>query len=92
MTRLPDDVPSRSHDDSHAVPLLARLRTQLHIGGIFWFTWLSPPLGSDQPFDYSGLRRQSGSGIVSKPALSAWRSTARSLEGCAKTSSATRCG
>lgn len=75
-----------------AIPLLARLRTQLHIGGIFWFTWLSPPLGSDQPFDYSGLRRQSGSGIVSKPALSAWRSTARSLEGCAKTSSATRCG
>jgi hypothetical protein len=75
-----------------AIPLLSRLRTQLHIGGIFWFTWLSPPLGSDQPFDYSGLRRQSGSGIVSKPALSAWRSAARSLEGCAKTSSATRCG
>jgi hypothetical protein len=75
-----------------AIPLLSRLRTQLHIGGIYWFTWLSPPLGSDQPFDYSGLRRQSGSGIISKPALSAWRSAARSLEGCAKTSSATRCG
>ena len=75
-----------------AIPLLARVRTQLHIGGIFWYTWLSPPLGSTDPFDYSGLRRQSGSGIISKPALSAWRSTARSLEGCAKTSSATRCG
>ena len=75
-----------------AIPLLSRLRTQLHIGGIFWFTWLSPPLGSDQPFDYSGLRRQSGSRIVSKPALAAWRSVARSLESCAKTSSATRCG
>jgi hypothetical protein len=75
-----------------AIPLLSRLRTQLRIGGIFWFTWLSPPLGSDQPFDYSGLRRQSGSGTVSKPALSAWGSVARSLEGCAKTTSATRCG
>jgi hypothetical protein len=75
-----------------AVPLLAGLRTQLHIGGIYWYTWLSPRLGSDQPFDYSGLRRQSGSGIVSKPALSAWRGAARSLEGCAKSSSATRCG
>ena len=75
-----------------AVPLLARLRTQLHLAGIFWFTWLSPPLGSDQPFDYSGLRRQSGSGIVSKPALAAWRGAARSLEGCAKSTSATRCG
>jgi polysaccharide biosynthesis protein PslG len=75
-----------------AIPLLARVRTQLHLAGIFWFTWLSPPLGSDQPFDYSGLRRQSGSGIVSKPALAAWRSAARSLEGCAKSTSATRCG
>jgi hypothetical protein len=75
-----------------AIPLLSRLRTQLRIGGVFWFTWLSPPLGSNQPFDYSGLRRQSGSGVVSKPALSAWRSTARSLEGCAKSTSATRCG
>jgi polysaccharide biosynthesis protein PslG len=75
-----------------AIPLLSRLRTQLHIGGIYWYTWLSPPLGSTDPFDYAGLRRQSGAGVVSKPALSAWRSTARSLEGCAKTTSATRCG
>jgi polysaccharide biosynthesis protein PslG len=75
-----------------AIPLLSGLRTQLHLGGIYWYTWLSPPLGSDQPFDYSGLRRQSGARIVSKPALAAWRSTARSLEGCAKSTSATRCG
>ena len=77
---------------SEAIPLLSRLRAQLHIGGIYWFTWLSPPLGSAEPFDYSGLRRQSAAGIVSKPALSAWRTAARSLEGCAKSTSATRCG
>jgi len=76
---------------SEAIPLLGRLRTQLHIGGVFWYTWLSPPVGSDQPFDYSGLRRQSGSGIVSKPALAAWRRAARNLEGCAKSSLATVC-
>jgi hypothetical protein len=75
-----------------AIPLLSRMRTQLRLAGIYWYTWLSPPLGSDQPFDYSGLRRQSGSGIVDKPALGAWRAAARSLEGCAKSSSATRCG
>src|SRR5437763_9156496 len=77
---------------AEALPLLAGLRRQLHLAGVYWYTWLTPPLGSPQPFDYAGLRRQSGAGIVSKPALGAYRSAARALEGCAKSAVATRCG
>ncbi|MDQ6810787.1 MAG: hypothetical protein M3Z95_02665, partial [Actinomycetota bacterium] len=77
---------------AQALPLIAALRGHLHIAALYWYTWLSPPLGSEQPFDYAGLRRQSGSGVVSKPALSTWRRAARTLEGCAKLSMANRCG
>ena len=77
---------------AQVLPLLARLRRTLGIAGVYWYTWLSPPLGSAQPFDYAGLRRQSAAGAVNKPALAAWRRAARALEGCAKAALATRCG
>jgi hypothetical protein len=73
------------------MPLLAAARRRLRIAGVYWYTWLSPPLGSTDPFDYAGLRRQSRGGIVSKPALASYRRSAQILEGCAKTSVATRC-
>jgi hypothetical protein len=76
---------------AQVVPLVAAARRRLRISGFYWYTWLSPPLGSTDAFDYSGLRRQSGRGIVTKPALAAYRAAARHLEGCAKTSVATRC-
>ncbi|HEV7363880.1 MAG TPA: hypothetical protein VGN71_05765 [Solirubrobacteraceae bacterium] len=74
-----------------ALPLLAAARRRLRIASVYWYTWLSPPLGSTDPVDYAGLRRQSRGGVVSKPALASYRSAARRLEGCAKTSVATRC-
>ena len=73
------------------MPLLAAARRRLRIANVYWYTWLSPPLGSTDPFDYAGLRRQSRGGVVSKPALASYRRAARTLEGCAKTSVATRC-
>jgi hypothetical protein len=76
---------------AEALPLLARLRRRLRIGQVYWYTWLSPPLGSSDPFDYSGLRRQSSSGVVDRPALAAYRRVARRLEGCVKSTRATRC-
>jgi hypothetical protein len=76
-----------------AFPLLARARRPYRISQVFWFNWLSPPLGSPNAFDYSGLRRLEGDGrIVDKPAFAAYRAAARSLEGCAKGALATRCG
>ena len=73
------------------MPLLARARARLRIAAVYWYTWLSPPLGSTDPFDYAGLRRQSSHGAVSKPALASYQRSARILEGCAKGPVATRC-
>lgn len=60
---------------------VVRLRHRLRISGLYWFTWLSPRLGSPASFDYSGLRRlSSGRRIVSKPSFYAFRTQARRLE------------
>ena len=58
---------------------IARARRKLRIRAAFWYTWLSPPIGQAQSFDYSGLRRMDGGSPVSKPALDALRSTIRKL-------------
>ena len=62
-----------------ALPLLARYRKKLRIAGLYWFTWLSPPLGSVQSFDYAGLRRMENGVPKAKPAQAAYRSVARKL-------------
>jgi hypothetical protein len=65
-----------------AVAGLAAARTRDGIAGVYWYTWLSPSLGSASVFDYAGLRRQDGAGgAVDKPALDAYRAAARGLEG-----------
>ena len=67
---------------AQALPALARVRVRYRIAQVFWFDWLSPPLGSANAFDYSGLRRLQPDGtIVSKPALAAFRTAALRLEG-----------
>jgi hypothetical protein len=76
---------------AEAMPLLARARQRLRIAAVYWYTWLSPRLGSTDPFDYAGLRRQSSHAVVSKPALASYQRSARVLEGCAKAPVATRC-
>ncbi len=73
------------------VRLLARNRRRLGIERVFWYTWLSRE-GSPNSFDYSGLRRVRSGRTVSVPALTAFRKTARRLQGCAKApADATRC-
>jgi hypothetical protein len=65
---------------AQALPALAAARARYRIAQVFWYTWLSPPLGSPDAFDYSGLRRESSGGrIVSKPALGAFRRAAARL-------------
>jgi len=62
------------------LPKLAAVRRAYKLLGIYWYTWISPPSGTDS-FDYSGLLRLTKSGkIVAKPALSAWTSTVARLE------------
>ncbi|MFL5845357.1 MAG: cellulase family glycosylhydrolase [Solirubrobacteraceae bacterium] len=74
------------------VPLLVGARKRLRIERVYWFSWLS----TDKPgstFDFSGLRRITGTKITSKPGLAAWRSSTLRYEGCAaKGATAKRCG
>ena len=64
---------------TQALTALARNRRRLGIGTVYWYTWLSPPVGDDESFSYGGLRRVAEGGPVSKPALAAFRKTVRRL-------------
>jgi hypothetical protein len=58
------------------LPRLAALRGTLGLDGVYWYTWLTRPVGGPDSFDYSGLRRLGANGaIVDKPALAAFRQT-----------------
>jgi polysaccharide biosynthesis protein PslG len=62
------------------LPMLARARRRLGIQALYWYTWLSPPIGDDESFSYAGLRRLGKSGKpVSKPALRAFKATVAKL-------------
>lgn len=51
-----------------------RYRHALGIERMFWFTWMSPPVGGDLIWEYAGLRRRESDGrVVDKPALGAMR-------------------
>lgn len=60
---------------------LAAKRTSLGLAGLYWYTWLSRPIGGRDSFDYGGLRRVGPDGVpVDKPALLAWRQALARLE------------
>jgi hypothetical protein len=62
------------------LPALAKLRGPYRLAGVYWYTWLSPPAGGRDSFDYGGLRRLgTDGGVVDKPALGAWRATVAKL-------------
>jgi hypothetical protein len=66
-----------------ALPALARKRRAWHIGGVYWYTWLSDFDRSwQQPFRFSGLREVSPrSGKLSnRPGLKAFKAEAHRLE------------
>ena len=61
-----------------ALSLLARARKRLRIERVVWYTWLSRE-GSRNAFNWSGLRRQRGEGIVSARSLAVFRRVAKRL-------------
>jgi hypothetical protein len=61
------------------LPLLVAARKRLKIQRVVWYTWLSRE-GSQNAFDWSGLRRLRGDRLVSARSLSVFRSAARRLE------------
>jgi hypothetical protein len=77
---------------SAAYTMLAKQRAKLHIGRVYWYTWLSRDVQGDYPFDWAGLLRVTSGGVKPKPALAAFRRTAMALEHCRRKSGrADRC-
>ncbi|MCW2992284.1 MAG: endo,4-beta-xylanase [Solirubrobacterales bacterium] len=77
---------------TEVLPILVAARKRLHIERVYWFSWLSTDRGRFT-FDYSGLRRITGTKIRDKPALAAYRSGVLALEGCKKKGrTVARCG
>jgi hypothetical protein len=58
--------------------LAARERRRLRLGRVYWYTWASEYRGRDL-FDYSGLVRFWGDEFAPRPALRAYRASARRL-------------
>lgn len=71
---------------------LAAQRARLGLRTVYWATWTTKDRSRTDAFDYTGLSAQLSNGTLRrKPAFSSYRTVARSLEGCAKTTDATRC-
>jgi hypothetical protein len=62
-----------------ALKLLVKARKRLKIERVVWYTWLSRE-GSQNAFDWSGLRRQRGDRLLSAHSLGVFRQAARRLE------------
>ena len=88
--RMPDAPPWASVTDAQqagrlreALGRMARARQRLRIGGVFWYSWITPETRTSW-FNYSGLRRVRRGARVNAPVLRQFRRSARGLEGCAK--------
>jgi hypothetical protein len=58
--------------------MLLRDRRRLKLARVFWYTWATVDNGSNNSFDYSGLRTAlPGGAFRDKPALSAFRTVAK---------------
>jgi nuclear transport factor 2 (NTF2) superfamily protein len=66
---------------SQGVAALASHRTELNIGSVDWYQWISSYVGTSDAFSYAGLRRAHHAGIENMPALTAYRRVAGRLEG-----------
>lgn len=60
----------------------AKARGSLRLQRAYWYTWITTDRGSDNAFDYAGLRTVAADGaFVDKPAVSAYRAVSRELRG-----------
>ncbi|HVE69559.1 MAG TPA: hypothetical protein VNB64_13360 [Solirubrobacteraceae bacterium] len=71
---------------------LAAQRTRLRLRAVYWATWMTEDRSRTDAFDYTGLSALRRNGTIRrKPAFFTYRSTARALQGCAKTQLANVC-
>jgi len=81
-------------DLTSVLELMVADRAKLNLQQVYWYTWLTRDAATDSSFEYAGLRHlnQTTLRITPKPAQGAYRRAALQLEGCAKSTLATRCG
>ena len=68
------------------LPLLARNRARLGLGGFYYYTWAGIEHHDAYTFDFSGLLRYESGNFVAKPGLAAFQRGALALEGCSQKS------
>jgi hypothetical protein len=74
------------------LPMLGAMRTQLGLIGFYYYTWVGDQTPHAMAFSFAGLLGVKRGALVAKPALSAFRQGALTLEQCRqKAAVATRC-
>jgi hypothetical protein len=74
------------------LPMLGAMRTQLGLIGFYYYTWVGDQTPHAMAFSFAGLLDLKRGALVAKPALSAFRQGALTLEQCRqKAAVATRC-
>jgi hypothetical protein len=77
---------------SQLLPLLAANRRGLGLAGFDWSTWVTRDQPGDKSFEFAGLFKDPHGHLIAKPAYSAFRRAALSLESCkVKAAIASRC-
>jgi hypothetical protein len=74
-----------------AMSLLAQNRSALQLAGFYYYTWTGSEKPRSSPWNFAGLFDETGHGLVAKPAWSAFKNTALSLERCRAKVRATTC-
>jgi hypothetical protein len=64
------------------LPLLARNRLRLGLGGFYYYDWAGLERDNGLAFEFAGLFRLSGGSFIAKPAWSAFSQGTLAIEGC----------
>lgn len=72
----------QAHNIAALLGLVGRDRQSLGLTGLYYYTWLSDETASAGPFGWAGLLAFRSGRVVAKPALTAFRTGALTLEQC----------
>jgi hypothetical protein len=71
---------------AYALLVSVRRNPRYRVGRVYWHTWASPYRpGAERVFAFAGLKSYDGVRFEPRPALAAYRASARRFEGCVKT-------
>jgi hypothetical protein len=77
----------QAHKVAAVIPLLARNRRRLGLGGFYYFDWISSEVSGADAFNFAGLEGLRHGHVVREPAFYAFRRAALAVEGVRATRS-----